>query len=340
MLQVINPTPLPATLAVFANPAGVESAYIAVKATFDLTTGKPQLSARQAGFLATDVYWGDPTQSSLRAAADLTLTKPTTDILLLGRAVAPHPVDTMTVSLRVGPVMRRLQLFGERTWQRQRDGWVISPPQPFERMPLRWELAYGGATPPKPDQPTEVDARNPVGRGLIGQQERDFEGRPLPCIEDPDQLIQHPGDRPGPAGLAPIPPAWQPRLGRAGTYDAHWQRTRAPYLPLDFNPLFFNTAPPGLIAPTYLEGGEAVEVEGCSAGGPLRFALPRLNIDLLWDFDGRRLPARPALDTVLIEPDQGRLQMVWRAELAVDRKLTRLRQVELHCSNILVEEPA
>ncbi len=328
MLQVVNPTPLSAALVVFANPAGVECAYAAVKASFDLSSGLPQFSARQAGFLAGDVHWGDPAATSLRAAADLTHLKPATDILLLGRAIAAGgPVEAMDVSLRVGPVARRLRVFGNRQWVRQGSDWAVGPIQPFERMPLVWELAFGGRA---PVGVPEVEARNPVGRGLVGAEEDDFAGRPLPNIEDPDRLVVSPVDRPAPAGFAPIPPAWQPRRGWAGTYDDAWQTRRAPYLPLDFDPRFFNVAPPGLVAPGYLVGGEEVEVIGCTAGGALRFCLPRPSIGLEWDFDGRAVAAAPRLDTILIEPDQGRLQMVWRAELVVDKRLTRLRQVAVH----------
>lgn len=331
MLQVVNPTPLPAVLSVFANPAGVECAYAAVKASFDVSSGEPRLAARQANFLATDVYWGDPATSSLRAAADLTLVKPGTDILLIGRAIAPAgAVSAMDVRLQVGPVSRSLRVFGDRRWVRQEQGWAISSPQPFERMPLRWELAFGGCGAQTDGTPPEYDARNPIGRGFIGSREEDFSDRPLPNIEDPGQLIATPADRPAPAGWAPIPPHWQPRQGWGGTYDASWQSQRAPYLPHDFDPRFFNVAPPGLVAPGHLEGGEAVCVEGCTASAPLRFELPRLDIGLTWDFDGRRIPAQARLDTVLIEPDQARLQMVWRAELAVDKRLTRLRQVAVN----------
>jgi hypothetical protein len=328
MLQVVNPTPLSAALVVLADPAGVECAYAAVKASFDLSSGVPRLAVRQAGFLAGDVHWGDPAATSLHAAADLTHLKPATDVLLLGRAVAAGgPVEAMDVSLRVGPVSRRLRVFGNRRWMREGDEWVISRPEPFARMPLVWELAFGGHVPAGAGGVPEVEARNPVGRGLVGADEGDIAGRPLPNIEDPEQLIASPADRPAPVGLAPIPPAWQPRRGWAGTYDAAWQAQRAPYLPLDFDPRFFNVAPPGLVAPGYLAGGEEVEVTGCTAGAALCFRLPRPAIGLEWDFDGRAIAAAPRLDTVLIEPDQGRLQMVWRAELAVDKRLTRLRQV-------------
>ncbi|QDF99448.1 hypothetical protein CJ010_24380 [Azoarcus sp. DD4] len=328
MLQVVNPTPLPAVLSVFADPDGVECAYAAVKASFDLSSGVPRLAGRQANFLAADVYWGDPDTSSVRAAADLTLAKPGTDVLLLGRAVAPSgPVRSMAVDIRVGPLRRQLQVFGDRRWVRTEQGWAISAAEPFERMPLRWELAFGGCAAAADGAAPEYDPRNPVGRGFVGSAETDIAGRALPNIEDPDALIVTPADRPPPAGCAPVAAGWQPRLGWAGTYDAAWQAGRAPYLPQDFDPRFFNVAAPGLVAPEHLVGGEAVDITGCTAGAPLRFTLPRLVIALQWDFDGRQIPARPLLDTVLIEPDQGRLQMVWRARLAVDKKLPRLRQV-------------
>lgn len=341
MLQIANSTPLPAVLSVFADPEGIECAYAAVKASFDLSSGEPRLAGQQAHFLAADVYWGDPATSSLRAAADLTLIKPGTDVLLIGRARAPTPtpVASLELGLHVGGVERRLRVFGNRHWQRQGEQWTISAPEPFEQMPLRWELAFGGCAPatenapPEGDGERECEARNPVGRGFIGSQERDIAGRPLPNIEDPDNLITQPSDRPAPAGFAPIPPAWQPRRGWAGTYDAAWQSTRAPWLPLDFDPRFLNTAPPGLVTEGYLEGGEPLAVRGCTPA-PLRFELPRLEITLDWDFDGRHIPARPVLDTVLIEPDRARLQMVWRAKLAVDKKLTRLRQLEVQARSV------
>lgn len=338
MLQVINTTPYPATLAVFPAPSGVECAYAAVKISYDLSTGVPQLAASQAMFLASDVYWGDTASTSLRAAADLTLLKPSTDVLLLGRAVAPAgPVACMDVALRVGGFGRRLRIFGERSWLREGEGWRPSAPQPFERLPLRWELAFGGPSRGHPEHPPECEQRNPVGRGFVASWDSDPVGLPLPCIEDPDALLRHPHERPEPAGVAPVAPGWLGRARYAGTYDAAWQKTRAPYLPLDFDPRFFQAAPPGLVAPVRLTGGEDVALEGVTGGGKVCFALPRPDLHMAFDFAGRHMAAEPLLDTVLIEPDMARLQMVWRAELAVDKHLLKLRA--LHVSGQLEKAP-
>ena len=108
---------------VLADPAGVECAYAAVKASFDLSSGVPRLAVRQAGFLAGDVHWGDPAATSLHAAADLTHLKPATDVLLLGRAVAAGgPVEAMDVSLRVGdptdPTTQVGALISQQHWEK------------------------------------------------------------------------------------------------------------------------------------------------------------------------------------------------------------------------------
>lgn len=332
MLQLVNHTPFSATLAVFSNPAGVESAYGMVKATFDLTGGEPHLAVGQAPLLAADVYWGDPTQTSLRAAADVTLLKPSTDIIVAGRAVAPEgKVKAMDLQLTVGPVMRSLRVFGDRTWTRNGQAWTISDAQPFDYLPLLWELAFGGSGAVVEGKEPEHEPRNPVGRGFIASHEDDFEGALLPNIEDPAQLIAAPHDRPAPVGWAPVAPVWMPRRAFAGTYDEAWQKQRAPFLPVDFDSRYFNVAAPQLTSPAYLQGGEEVELFGCTRGDSLQFALPRLDLALVWHFDGAPMDAVTHLDTVLIEPDQARLQMVWRAELAVDKKLTRLKDLTIRC---------
>ena len=69
-----------------------------------------------------------------------------------------------------------------------------------------------------------------------------MEGLPVPNLEDPAAPLEQIGQTPPPACLAPIAPSWLPRRLFAGTYDERWQRTRAPYLPDDFDPRFFASA--------------------------------------------------------------------------------------------------
>jgi hypothetical protein len=335
MLQVDNRTPFNAALAVFPCPRGVETAYIAVKAAFDIGPEGLAPTARPVPLLPGDVYWGDPATSGLRAAGELTLCKPATDIVVLGAAVAPREGQRgMAVSLRVGPVASTLLVTGARRWQRNGLAWRASDPEVFDRVPLRWELAFGGfERPAEGKEAKEFEPRNPVGRGFIGRRESDFADRPLPQIEHPDERLQEPGQRCTPVGWAPIPPTWSPRRDYGGTYDAAWQRQRAPFLPLDFDPRFLQTAPPSLVAPGHLQGGEPVRLQGCRpAGQGLAFDLPHCTLGTRFRFRGGEHEVEPRLDSILIEPDQLRVQMLWRAAFAVDKHLLQLSEVRVDCA--------
>lgn len=332
MLQVANHTPFTAALTVLADPKGVETAYGVVKATFLFGAQGPELARPQLPFLAGDVYWGDPERTSLRAAGEFALLKPATDVLLVGRAVAQRP-DTRVadVKLRVGPVAKTVRVFGDRRWEGRGSQLKPSAPQPWERMPLRWELAFGGVAPPAGNAEREHEARNPVGRGVASKDLSLLSGAMLPNLEDPAALIQSPTDRPPPACFAPVAPTWMPRRAFAGTYDAAWIGGRAPFLPTDFDTRFFLLAPQGLVAPGFLQGGEPVELDGFTLGGPLRFTLPRITLHLVFNLDGTQVPQAPQLEMVLFEPDAGRFQMLWRAAMPVDKKLLKLRELSVRC---------
>ncbi len=333
MLQVVNHTPFAASLSVFPDPAGVETAYMIVKASFRIAAGDPELSKTQVPLLATDVFWGDPVSTSLRAAGEFGLLKPATDVLLVGRAIAPAAGTRVAdVGVRVGPLSKVVRVFGNRVWKRSAGQWRPSDPEPWERMPMRWELAYGGMAQAQGSEVPDHEPRNPVGRGLVSRKGRPLAQQPLPNLEDPLALLSEPDDRPPPACFAPIAPSWMPRRSYAGTYDEAWTRSRAPYLPLDFDPRFFHVAPPGLIAPGFLQGGEPVRLIGFSVGEPIDFELPRCALEFEFDFDGAKLPQQPQLETVLIEPDAARVQLLWRAALAVDKKLLKLKQVTVRSS--------
>ena len=173
-----------------------------------------------------------------------------------------------------------------------------------------------------------AEARNPVGLGYrISDSERPLDGLALPNLEDPTAPIRAWKDRPPPACLAPIAPHWEPRRSFAGTYDQLWQQGRAPFLPADFDSRFLQLALPELVAQGYLRGGEPVEVRGATPSGTLRFELPKARVQVTYLLD-RAPEVRPAeLDTVLIEPDLGRIILVWRSLLTCDKRALRVREV-------------
>lgn len=204
------------------------------------------LADEQATAPMTDVYWGEPGASSLRYEGQSAFYRPGTDIYVSGHAHSPAGcrAQQLCVRVQVGSIKKTLAVFGDRVWYRSWTAVRSSAPQPFERMPLRYERSFGGAPGSGKHQ---WEPRNPVGCGLYDSAAAACD-RPLPNLEDPAQLITDWSDRVAPAGVGPICRAWGPRLKLAGSYDTEWVQSRAPLWPRDLNLGFFHAAAPGLTA--------------------------------------------------------------------------------------------
>ncbi|HKD39538.1 MAG TPA: DUF2169 domain-containing protein [Myxococcaceae bacterium] len=284
-----------------------------------------------------DEPWDEdkPETSSVKCPADVCLRKPSTDIVFAASAVGAHrvPATSLDVSLRVGPVETKLRVFGLRVWYKGIAGLALSPPQPFEELPLRWEYAYGGFDASVPEKPLE-EPRNPVGRG-VARDPSTLIHKAAPAIEDPADLISSHRSKPAPAGVGALGRHWEPRRSFAGTMDERWKKERMPLLPLDFDERYNQVAPRKLIAPSYLRGGEPVELQNLCEDGPLRFNLPRLVFFVGARTDDGLLEHRPALDTVLLEPNERRFELTWRAAIPSPKRSSRLRAVQVHEKAIL-----
>lgn len=330
MLQLKNETRFAATLFSSPDPSGVETLFAVIKGTFVLGP-RVEEAEQPVPIVAADRFLGEPAKTSIAEPADVGLVKPGTDVLLFGHAYGPggRPTARAEVSLRAGSIEKRVAVFGDRRWS----GTVLSrlsAPEPFERMPLIWERSFGG-TETHPGEPPRVDAedRNPVGTGYRSRVSgRKIEDVVPPNLEDPSRLISSPGDRPAPAGFGAIAPHWKPRPKYAGTYDAAWQKSRAPYLPDDFDPRFLMVAPEDQQVPRYLRGGEPVEVAGANPSGILRFTLPARRVDVVFRLDSGEERQAANLDTVILRPDERKVVLVWRAALPCDKRLLKVREVE------------
>lgn len=330
MLQLKNTTPFKAAMAIFPDENGVDTLYVVVKGTFGL--GRPlALADKQVPPTMADEYWGEPGASSLKYASEMHLCKPSTDVALVGNAwaIKPSKVPQLDVLLSVAERKKELRLFGNRRWKP--GAGAMTPPEPFESMPLVYERAYGGVHVVDPDKPEVLaEERNPVGVGFLGKRNpKEMEGQPLPNIEDLRGLIKSPADPVSPAGFGFIPPSWLPRRSFAGTYDEAWQKGRAPYLPQDFNLRFFNAAHPDMVFDRYLRGGEPVEVVNASRKGPIRFELPVRDFDIKVRIAGSTQDAPANLETVLIEPDDDRVCLSWRALVPCDKKALKIEEIAI-----------
>lgn len=278
--------------------------------------GPLALAPEQPPPSAAPLWFGEPGLSSPLWESPIAYRRDTSEVHVRANAHGPAGtrVRELVVGVRVGVCMQQAIVLGERHWTAALEP---SVPLPFESLPLVWEHAFGGRS--STDERC-IDMRNPIGVGMyagIGE----AIGRPLPAIEHPGQRIRSIGDRPEPLGFLPRGTAWAPRSRLAGTYDQAWVETRCPLWPLDFDERYFLAAPPALVAPERLRGGEPVVLLGMHPEGTIAFELPAAAVTGESRFVDRRVPLELALDIVRIDVVAGRLSLVYRATVPASRRL-------------------
>jgi hypothetical protein len=319
MWAVTNTTDFPARGIWVQDKAANKIWLVCVKATFDiLDDGTTRPSDKQVElFIQSQPLEGDYNKS-LVYESDFFGVKPCTDVLVNGSAFAPNgkPVTELDVGFQVGPIQKRLRVFGNRCWTVNVTGrHVIGAPEYFVEMPIRYELAFGGWDRSARDSKDHrVDARNPVGQGFVSNPNGRL-GRPLPNIEYPSCLVGTWMSRPDPAGFNAVACHWSPRRELAGTYDDVWMKNRFPLWAEDLDPHYYCCAPRDQQAKGYLRGGEPVQAINLSPDGPIRFTLPRMVFGFSTRIKREVKHHAGALATVILEPDQRCLIMAWQSPL-------------------------
>jgi hypothetical protein len=336
-MAVTSGTPFALGTLPWEDPDGRARLTIVLKATFSwqpaVTPAPTQLPC-----FPSDIPHGNDT-TTIRFESDLVPFKPRTDVVLVGRAHAPAgaPVTQLAVGLQVGTLRRAMVVFGDRTWSYRAVGSpAISKPKPFTTMDLVYERAFGGID----SAAARYCKENLVGVGFIGKNTREsVDGKPLPNLEDPDNLIRSWDTHPKPVGFGFYGRGWMPRLQYAGTYDEQYRKEVAPAMPKDFSYALFNGAHPALQVEPYLRGDEEVELINASRESPLRFRLPGFTpkVSLFrWTTEPERWleahagepdanppfeeePVKMHLDTLVFLPDDGIFYEVFRGSCALSR---------------------
>lgn len=280
-----------------------------LKGTFDLVHDGVCTVAAEQSLITGPLHWDDDPNQSLRLDSDFAVLKPRGECHFVGHAHAPggEPAGSVLAGFRVGSVSRNLAVFGDRTF----DGYgAVTAPVPFQRMPIRWELAFGGPG----------YARNPMGRGIAAVDTEQGRRVPLPNLEDTAEPITSASDRPRPACFGPIPPSWVERTRKAGTYDQRWLKTRWPWLPEDFDFAYYLSAPPPQHIEGFWRGDEGVGLQHLAASQTvIRSKLPGLRGRCFAEVrrggavEFVEVPLR--LDTVTLDGDNEQVQCVWRGLL-------------------------
>jgi hypothetical protein len=332
MWEVDNSTPFAAIGDWIRDRDGSEVWVVAVRCSFRIREdGGTYVEPKQQEVVLAPVFAGDPERSHLVYDSDFCLSKPTTDIILHGHAYAPggEPTARVDVGMAVGDVRKVLTVVGDRIYEKGVLGLGVSSAEPFAKMPIAYERSFGGRNGVNDEGNPDFFVPNPIGTGFERK-----EGTPAPNILPYNSSVQ------ARAGFGPLPSHWPDRLQHAGTYDDAWQRNRMPLYPDDLDDRFFLCSPIDQRPAGHLRGGELVRLLNLTPSGSLDFQLPQVALRFETEFRGR--PSRihrGSLHTVILEPDDSRVIMVWQTALKAHADVVRLRRTKVLSLKIINPRP-
>jgi hypothetical protein len=322
--QPINVTPFSAAILPAQDRDGGDLVVAAVKATF-LFTAHGEVTRAPPGaqlpVLGADLHFADPGASSVRHAGDASPPKPGTDVAIVGHAYGRGRKE-VEAGFRLRDLQKTVIVSGPRQWVA---GFpvAIAGPVAFDRQPLQYEHAFGGVY-EEAGRPVPF-LENPVG---VGFAKAVVDRAPLPSVELKGARFRALKDRPAPGGLGFIPPGWRQRARFAGTFDAAWEKARRPLLPEDLDERFWNTVPQDQVLRPKLAGGESlVLVNLHPEAETVAVTIPRVALTAAFRVKDAETVLPMTADTLLVEPDEGRLAITWRAILPVGEDRMRLASV-------------
>ncbi|HCE8852857.1 TPA: DUF2169 domain-containing protein [Citrobacter freundii] len=322
-----------ADITTVTDKAGREHVVVVIKATYRIPANgkapRPQLPPLPLS--TEDSFAGEPGLSAPLYEVDFIRFKEKCDVLFNARAYAPQgkPVEALDVAVKVGAMQKALHVVGHRHWDRNTPG-MLSRPEPFTIMPLRYDHAFGGVQHYRDGNDLLPDffGENPIGKGYLSPKGEDNVVE-LPNLELINKPLSSPLENYEPVALSAVSRSWMSRRRYAGTYDQRWKDEFFPLLPDDFDERYFQCAPEDQQI-DYPVGGEEVILRNLmQSRDEVRFKLPRLdNLPvkvLMSDYQVHTLPV--VVDTIYFEPDESRFSVVWRASLPVKRRVQGIQTV-------------
>jgi hypothetical protein len=205
-MLLVNNTPLPAAIVANAEEDRMVSLFVAA-ATFGIVGGRLVLDEAQLPLLLV---------APPPAVGDAYHTKSGASVCAIGYAYAASgKARQSAVRLTVGEVERNILVFGTRVWRAGIGDLASTSPLPFDRVPMTWELAYGGSIwrngslikLPSGEEAIVPGHDEACGLNFDGvgyyPERADAVDQPLPQLEDPEALIRSYKDRPDPVCFAP-----------------------------------------------------------------------------------------------------------------------------------------
>jgi hypothetical protein len=347
-VELINNTPIAAELIV--------TEILDAPNRFGMISAKVTYCLNEAGAIEIDTQDPFPlfesdveTELGLLPRDNLPRMDPVFEVILLGTAYAPkgQPVTHMKVTLTVGTEYRELMVVGNRVWENSNKQPRISSPQPFARMPLTYDRAFGGLCEVliDKDSPIEIsDPNNPLGKGFNPETQiralADFlkypEGYPiydttraLPNIENATQPIVQWEDLPTPAYWATVPLTSALHIQRAVDVN---EDAETPQQRIRFSERTYHRAYPDWVIDLPIREA-TVALRGLTPQGALTFKIPALRI--LGDYvNGPETGTHELVPQMLVLlPEEMRFYLVYRRVFPIPFIEEQERSMRLRIEN-------
>jgi hypothetical protein len=344
-MDFINNTPIPACIKLGeVDAASPVFCQVTAKATFRFdVVGKVELDTQNP----YPIFEKDEeTELGILPSDELPHPNNTFSVIALSFAYSDGTSTQRIVSLKVGDVRRELLVTGDRYWH---DDGTMGEAEPFKRIPVTYERAFGGTVNIMLDETTRLPVPWPLNSKGIGfDPSTDFEvfaetiycapGYPklpdgyvrrIPNIEYIDDRVRTTKDTPAPAGWGAVPygsplhmmpwlkkqadeltASGKPNLFSKITEQASTE-TGAPRVAM------FRCHPDWVIEPPNIRA--TVEMTGLTPEGYAQFHLPNMSIAvdyILGKFSGTR-KLNPFMLVLL--PEEKRFYLVYRYAFEFNR---------------------
>jgi len=318
MWEINNKTPFASEGSFKYDHTGKNTWIVIIKAGFDILPGNEIKTAEdQPEILRSPEYNFEPGISSIKHDIDFIIDKPATDVILNGSAIAPSnkPVKKLEVGLKLGQhINKKLIVTGDRVWRNDILG-TKSLTIPFAKMPIVYERAFGGTDITHKKQSKHGCIKeNPVGTGFA-RKSANLKGQKVPNIENKKCVIKNQA-----AGFGAIAAHWEPRASFAGKFNKKNSNSEPISFNKDFDLRYNQQAPLDQQVKGYLTGKEQITLKNLHKDSSLSFKLPDIKPICLIRFDMSYIEKKPNLHTVIIEPDDNKLVMVWHTAIECHRK--------------------
>jgi hypothetical protein len=259
---------------------------VIAKATFAFAPEAAMPRAEPQEIFVAEVHHGAHAPTTVRFASDCAPHLERADVVFTGYAHAPHGTVVQTMPVRI-TIFDGAQVLLDKALR-------VQGASPFQRMPIVYERAAGGAD----------GQENPIG------------------VATNAATIVDPRDPSQPAGFGPIARAWPARRRLLGDTPSSALEGAILEIPDGFDWSYFQSAPPDQRI-GYLRGGEVIVLQGLHPAVPqLRTRLPEARglarihgLSAFGVAEGKPLGLQ--VDTLILDGEAERCTLVFRGSFPV-----------------------